>query len=128
MTNPKNIFSLKNFLLASAAVFFMSGCQEQEEQLTSVSENAEVAKAAASGSNVESLTITGENTSFVGAVDCKTCTYFVAASEKMIDGNKLGIKPGSVICLENAVKYGSIEFVNVAGTENAPITIGTCTK
>jgi hypothetical protein len=128
MTKSKSIFSLKNFVLASAAVFFMSSCQEQEKELAAVSEKAEVAQAAATGSNAESLTITGENTSFVGAVDCATCTYIVAASEKVIDGNKLGLKAGSVICLDKAVKYGNIEVINVTGTENAPITIGTCSK
>jgi hypothetical protein len=128
MTNPKSIFSLKNFLLASAAVFFMASCQEQEEEFAAVADNAEVAQAAATGSNVQSLTITGENTSFVGAVECATCTYVVVAGEKVIDGNELGLKPGSVICLDKAVKYGDLEFVNVAGTEEAPITIGTCTK
>ena len=76
----------------------------------------------------KSTMITGENTSFVGAVDCATCTYVVVPSQKVIDGEELGLKAGSVICLDNASKYGNIEFINVKGTESAPITIGTCSK
>ena len=128
MTNPKSIFSMRNLLLASAAVLFMASCQEEEE-FAAVSRKAEVAQATANtDSNVQSLTITGENTKFVGAVDCATCTYFVAAGETVIDGNELGLEPGSVICLDNALRYGNLEVLNVAGTEEAPITIGTCSK
>ena len=127
MTYLKNVFSGKNFLFAAASIFFLSSCQ-QEQEFASVANNAETAQATVTGSNVASLTITGENTDFVGAVDCSTCTVIIDAKTKVIDGNELGIKPGDVICLDAAVKYGSIDFVNIVGTSEAPVTIGTCTK
>jgi hypothetical protein len=50
----------------------------------------------------------------------------VDANATVVDGAALGLKAGSVICLDAALKYGSLEFVNVDGTEEAPITIGNC--
>jgi hypothetical protein len=127
MTYLKNIFSVRNFLFAASSVFFLASCQ-QEQELAQMSNDAQVAEAAATGSNVPSLTITGENTNFVGAVDNNTCTYFIDATTKVVDGNELGLKPGDVICLDAAVKYSSLEFVNLIGSADAPITIGTANK
>src|SRR5687767_6878753 len=106
MTYSKKIFSMKNFVLAVAAVLSLASCQEDE--IESVSQNAEVAQAKASGPNVESLTITGANTNFSESVDCSTCTYVVAAKSTVIDGKELGLAPGSVICLDKAIKYGNL--------------------
>ena len=66
------------------------------------------------------------NTQFSDNVACSTCTYVVADDIATIDGKELGLAPGSVICLDAAKKYGNLTFVNVDGTEEAPITIGTC--
>lgn len=127
MTYPKNIFSVRNFLFAAIAIFFLGSCQ-QEQELAEMSNDAQVAEAAATGSNIPSLTITGENTNFVGAVESNTCTYFIDANTRIVDGNDLGLKPGDVICLDAAVKYSSLEFVNLIGSADAPITIGTTKK
>jgi len=58
--------------------------------------------------------------------DCKECTYVVPAGVKVIDGKKLGLKPGSVIGLSSEVKYGTLEFHNVVGTADKPIVIRNC--
>ena len=57
--------------------------------------------------------------------DCH-CTYVVPADSTVVDGNLLGLKPGSVICLNSAFTYGSIDFRNLAGTEEQPIEIRNC--
>lgn len=124
MTNPKTIFSAKNFLLAAVAVFLLSSCGDQD--MAAVSREVAVSEAAASGPNAQSLTITGENTNFAADLDCATCTYVVPANAKLVDGEVLGLKPGSVICLDAALKYGNLDFVNLKGTSDQQITIGNC--
>lgn len=116
---------IKSAAFVMASLFFLASCQDEEfaevtEDMTTAAASAEVE------SNVESLTITGTNTFFTQDVDCKTCTYVVDANATVVDGAALGLKPGSVICLDAALRYGSLEFVNVDGTEEAPITIGNC--
>ena len=124
MTYSKNIFSVKNFLLAAVAVFFLSNCGDQE--LAAVSDDAVMTAASVSGPTAQSITITGSNTRFSTAVACNTCTYVVDVKAKVVDGKELGLKPGSVICLDAALKYGNVDFVNLEGTSDSPITIGNC--
>lgn len=124
MTNPKTIFSAKNFLLAAVAVFLLSNCADQE--MASISKDAAVSEAAVAGPNAKSLTISGANTNFAQTVNCATCTYVVPTNAKVVDGEALGLKPGSVICLDAAVQYGNLDFVNLEGTPEQEITIGNC--
>lgn len=60
------------------------------------------------------------------AADCKDCAYVVPASQKIVDGKLLGLKPGDVIGLSGAVTYGTLEFHNVVGTPDNPIIIRNC--
>lgn len=116
---------VKTSLFVAASLFFMASCQEEE--FTEVAEDVKTSAAAVDGeSNVGSITIEGANTVFSDAVACSTCTFVVAEDLETIDGKELGLAPGSVICLDAAKKYGNLTFVNVDGTEEAPITIGTC--
>ena len=116
---------VKTSLFVAASLFFMASCQEDE--FTEVVEDAKTSATAVEGeSNVASITIEGTNTVFSDNVACSTCTYVVADNIETIDGKELGLAPGSVICLDAAKKYGNLTFVNVDGTEEAPITIGTC--
>jgi hypothetical protein len=116
---------VKTSLFVAASLFFMASCQEDE--FAEVVEDAKTSATAVEGeSNVGSITIEGTNTVFSDNVACSTCTYVVADNIETIDGKELGLAPGSVICLDAAKKYGNLTFVNVDGTEEAPITIGTC--
>lgn len=116
---------VKTSFFVAASLFFMASCQEDE--FTEVAEDvATSAKAVDGESNVASITIEAVNTVFSDNVKCSTCTYVVAEDIETIDGKKLDLAPGSVICLDAAKKYGNLTFVNVDGTEEAPITIGTC--
>lgn len=90
--------------------------------------DAEISAAGLKESNVGSLTIAGAHTQFTASVDCKTCTFVVSDKLETIDGKELGLKPGSVICLDAALKYGHLSFVNLEGTAEQPITIGNCGK
>jgi hypothetical protein len=121
--NAKTV--VKASVFAVASLFFMASCQEDE--YTEVAADATTSATAVEGeSNIGSITIEGTNTEFTDNVECSTCTYVVAEDIETIDGKELGLKPGSVICLDAAKKYGNLTFVNVDGTEEAPITIGNC--
>src|SRR5687768_4801038 len=56
------------------------------------------------------------------------CTYTVPVSTNTItvDGTKLGIKPGGIICLQGGATYKNIIFKNIRGTAAAPIIIKNC--
>ena len=121
--NAKSLVKASVFFVAS--LFFLASCQENE--YTEVAEDVATSATAVEGeSNVASITIEGTNTVFSDKVECSTCTYVVADNVETIDGKELGLAPGSVICLDAAKKYGNLTFVNVDGTEEAPITIGSC--
>ena len=74
-----------------------------------------------------SMTISVVYTSYEDIQDCKTCTYVVPEDLAIVDGKELGLKPGSVICLNKAIQYGDIDFLNLEGTEENPIRIGNTT-
>jgi hypothetical protein len=125
MTYRKAHTVIKSVVFVFASVFFLTSCQEDE--FTEVREDAATAATAVNlESKVESLTITGTHAFFSTEVECSTCTYVVPANATTVDGAALGLKPGSVICLDAALKYGNLEFVNLNGSEASPITIGTC--
>jgi hypothetical protein len=56
---------------------------------------------------------------------CK-CNYVVPPKKHEHDGEKLGLKPGDVICLQSGVKYNPLKFTNLHGTPEKPITIVNC--
>jgi hypothetical protein len=127
MIYQKAFSTVRNGLFTIAAVCLLASCQNDELETITNDAETEMASAGEVESNIGSLTITGLNTEFVESVDCKTCTYVIAGESELIDGQELGIKPGSVICLDKTVKYGNLTFVNVDGTEDSPVTIGTTT-
>jgi hypothetical protein len=113
-------------LLAASALFIFSQCTEEEI----VPNEAQVTPTEAVALNAEatgSMTISGIFTSYEDIKDCKTCTYVVPAEIAVVDGKELGLKPGSVVCLDKAIRYGDIDFINLEGTEANPIRIGTTT-
>lgn len=61
-------------------------------------------------------------------VDCSICDYVVPSSTKaqIVDAYKLGLSPGSTICLSSANIYSAIIFRNVVGTGAEPIIITNC--
>lgn len=123
MTN--NSLSLKNLLIAACTVFVFSQCTEEEivpAATPAAAVDAPVLPAAESGS----MTISGVYTVYESITDCNTCTFVVPEDLGIVDGKELGLKPGAVICLDKAITYGDIEFVNLEGTEDQPIRVGTC--
>ncbi len=58
--------------------------------------------------------------------NCKECSYVVPANKRIIDGKQLGLVPGSIICLNSAISYGTLEFKNILGTKDNPIIITNC--
>lgn len=128
MTYPKSQSLVRTLLFSCVAVCLLASCQD-EEIVTTPTDVATEVTADENGNletNVTSLTVMGENTVFAQSVECSTCTYVVAKNTDLIDGKALGLKPGSVICLNKGIKYGELSFVNLQGTEENPITIGNC--
>ncbi len=127
MINFKSLTSLKNLLFASAAVCLLAQCSTEDDMVApTLSEPQEISADGNVESNISSVTITGLNTTLSGtSLDCTTCTYVVANTTDVVDGAALGLKAGSVICLDEALKYGDLEFVNLEGTEENPIIIGS---
>jgi hypothetical protein len=103
---------LSSVIRASSFVVFclFSQCSQDELLLTSATNTA------TTSTGVSSLTTTS---------DCG-CTYTVPANLSRIDGQKLGIKAGAVICLKAGTAYGPLVFTNIRGTSSAPITIKNC--
>lgn len=71
----------------------------------------------------EDVTISATSTT-----GCTECTYTVPSSAytQSIDGTKLGLKPGAVICLKAGNTYKNIVFKNLVGTADNPIIIRNC--
>ena len=117
---------MKKILVAAFALFMFSQCTEEEivpTQAPAAPAEAVAVPMEASGS----MTISGIFTTYEEVQDCKTCTFVVPADMSVVDGKELGLKAGAVICLDKAIKYGDVEFMNLEGTESHPIRIGTTT-
>ena len=115
---------MKNILVAAFAVFSLAQCTEEEI----VPAQAEVSAIEAVELPVQaagSMTISGVFTTYEDISDCKTCTYVVPADVAIVDGKELDLKAGSIICLDKAIQYGNVDFVNLEGTEENPIRIGS---
>ena len=121
-----NLMPMTKFLFAAATVFSLSQCTEEEivpQEATAPAVETVAPAAEATGS----MTISGVFTSYEEIADCKTCTFVVPAEAAVVDGKELNLKPGAVICLDKALRYGDVDFVNLEGTEQSPIRIGTTT-
>jgi hypothetical protein len=128
--NQGIVTTAKLFTLA-LSMFFLSSCSTEEDMIaptsTSVAEEETVASDEG-GSEIESFTVSGIYTDVTETTDCATCTYIVPANATLVDGKELGFAPGSVICLDKTIKYKSLEFTNLEGTSESPITISYCSK
>lgn len=117
---------MKNILFAAFTLFIFSQCTEEEiVPARPAAPAAEIATLPVEATG--SMTISGIYTTYEDVADCKTCTYVVPADVAVVDGKELDLKAGSVICLDKAIKYGDVDFVNLEGTENSPIKIGSTT-
>lgn len=120
-----NLIPIKKILFAAFALFVFSQCTEDE--VTPAAPEATPAEAVAIPEQASgSVTISGIYTVYEDIKDCSTCTFVVPADQAVVDGKELDLKPGAVICLDRAIKYGDVDFVNLEGTEDNPIRIGTC--
>lgn len=131
MMYQKSLSLVRTGLFSLVAVCLLASCQNEEELVAPEEAATKAMEASADENgnietNVSSITVMGENTAFAQNVDCSTCTYVVSKNTDVVDGAALGLKPGSVICLDKKLKYGDLTFVNLAGTEESPITIGNC--
>ena len=116
---------LTKIFVPAFALFALTNCSDEE--LIPETPAQQVAGVTTGVQNQEepvlSLTIDGTFTELVSTQECKTCHYIVPGNATTIDGKAIGIKPGQAICLDAAIKYGNLTFINVNGQENNPITI-----
>ncbi len=118
---------LKGAIVAFALLSAAFSCTTEDEILDQGSpETQEPLAIAEEEADVASVTVAGIYTEFAESVDCATCTFTVPANVKTVDGTKLGIKPGSVVCISAGRRAGEVEFINIVGTEQQPIIIGNC--
>jgi hypothetical protein len=118
---------ITKLLIATSALLFMAGCTENEFIEKPAAAAPEVAFVDPTGEgDVASVTLSGIYTEIVESVDCATCTFTVPAGMTEVDGVELELGPGSVICIGKGRKLAEVEFVNMIGTEESPITIGRC--
>ena len=118
--------SAKKLMVLGLAMMVMVSCSEETVVEKPVLVEEVPVVEAAEEADVASLTVSGIFTDVIADIDCSTCTYKVPDNARSVDGTDLNLKPGSVICVSSGRKLGEIEFVNMIGTENAPIIIGTC--
>jgi hypothetical protein len=129
MTTINNIIKgVKTLIYSTAVVLTMVQCSEEEIVAQESIPEDIATHITAESAEVGSLSVSGLYTEVQGDVTCATCTYIVDPKETTVDGTDLGFKPGSVICLRKAVKYKSVDFVNMEGTEENPIIIGYCAE
>lgn len=118
--------SMKRGIIIAFAMMVMISCSEEALVENPVHAEAMPSTEFVEEADVASLTVSGIYTEVSADVDCVSCTYNVPDGVRTVDGAELGLKPGSVICVDAGRRLGEIEFVNMIGTENAPIIIGTC--
>lgn len=105
----------QNFLNATKLLFFFLTflfVQCSEEQLLTTSTTSDL-----------STTSVSTTSSTDG---CLGCTYVVPANTLVIDGQELGLQPGSIIGLNSTIQYGRLIFRNIVGTAEKPIIIRNC--
>lgn len=62
-------------------------------------------------------------------MSCSSCTYVVPDDVSLIDGEKLGIKPGDVICFNGALSYTrNLTFERIVGTPENPVIVTNCDR
>src|SRR5687768_2290354 len=98
--------ALKKTFLLSLTVLCLVQCSPEEEIAPSIPA-ASTSLSTPTEESTFSLNISGIHTFAEGQADCKTCKFIVPANTVLIDGQKLGLKPGDVVCLDDAIKYGS---------------------
>lgn len=114
IVNSKFVSVLKTSMLLLVACLLFQQCSE-EDMLASAKPEVAVASTPVSQS-ADLNTIPA----------CNTCTYVIPANTYSIDGAKLGLKPGAVICLNSATTYKNLFFTNINGTPDKPILITNC--
>lgn len=100
--------------IALSALLFQ--CSEEQIIAPQVEEDVTLIKPDTIESHVATSTV----------LDCIECTYVVPANTTTIDGEKLNLKPGSVIGLNAATPYKNLQFKNIVGTAENPIIIRNC--
>ena len=115
-------------LSAIATVVFLSSCSTEEEMIAPETTSAPTTETASAAEEIEagSLTVSGIYTEVQETTDCASCTYVVPKNATVVDGKELGFAPGSVICLDKAIRYNNLEFTNLEGTAESPIIISHC--
>ncbi|HYG03546.1 MAG TPA: right-handed parallel beta-helix repeat-containing protein [Chryseosolibacter sp.] len=107
--------TIAKFLASAIVLFSLTQCADDETVLKPVEQTP-------LPEETSSLSIANVGT----IISCDDCTYVVPDSTKIVDGTKLGIKAGDVICLSGSNSYASIIFRNIVGEPGNPVIIRSC--
>jgi hypothetical protein len=126
--NISNLFRMSFSALSVAFIFAATSCSNQDELIEQpVQPVVEAETVAAEGEGgTASLTVSGAFIEYRDSNLCSDCTYVIPEDATVVDGAKLGIKPGDVICLNSAFKYGGVELTNVDGSQSKPVIVANC--
>jgi hypothetical protein len=113
IVNSKFVSVLKTSMLLLLVCFLLQQCSEEQLMVTPTAQ-------------VVAPTTEVTQSALATVPACATCTYVVPANTYNVDGTKLGLKPGAVICLNAATTYKNIYFSNLKGTAASPILITNC--
>ena len=129
-TNNSNLLRVSFRSLAVAILFAVTTNCTTEETLVdpAAAPAAEIVEETAAGTSAEgvSLTVSGAFIEYADGNLCSECKFVLPEDASVVDGEKLGIEAGDVICLNKAFQYGSVELINVEGAEGNPVVIANC--
>lgn len=130
MKKIQNLFTITKLFVVAFAVMLLASCSTGEEMIAPETAPAAVATETTPDGDpqVAGFTLSGVYTEISESTDCATCTYVVPKNATVVDGKELGFAAGSVICLDKAIKYKNLEFINLEGTSDSPIIISYCGK
>jgi hypothetical protein len=129
--NVSKLFMMSLRSLVAVVLFAALTNCTSEEELTAPPAEVVAAEENLSTSSTEegaSLTVSGAYVEYRDGDLCSECTYVIPEDATVVDGAKLGIEAGDVICLNSAFKYAAVELVNVEGSEGNPVVVANCNE
>jgi hypothetical protein len=119
--------ALTSLVYATVAIVLITSCSDENTMIENETAKQQLPVIEVrEEADVASVTLSGVHTDFVEEIDCATCTFVVPDDMTVVDGFVYKLQPGSVVCLTKGRKLGEVEFVNMVGAPDQPITIATC--
>jgi hypothetical protein len=129
-TNNISNLLMVSFRVLTIVLFFaaVTSCTTEESLVEPAAKAEAVVEETPAGIPGESasLTVSGAFIEYADGNLCSECSYVLPEDATLVDGAKLGIEPGDVICLNKAFSYGAVEVINIDGVDGKPVVIANC--